>query len=91
MYELKFTDDAEADIHLLQKSGELQAVKKLTGLLKELKIHPRTGTGKPKPLKGFDTDRWSRRITDKHRLIYDIFEEIVTVKIIQTYGHYDDK
>ena len=82
---------AQEDIRKLQKSGDKQAIKKLNTLIDELRIHPTTGTGRPKLLKGFDTDRWSRRITQKHRLIYDIFENIVTVEIIQTYGHYDDK
>jgi toxin YoeB len=90
-YVIKFSDEAEEGKEKLQKSGDKQVLKKLYHLINELRIHPTTGTGKPKPLKGFDTDRWSRRITDKHRLIYDIFEEVVTVEIIQTHGHYDDK
>ena len=90
MYKLEFQKKAEEDIIRLKKSGEVQAVKKLTALLKELEIHPETGTGKPERLKHFDSNRWSRRITDKHRLVYEIFEQIVTVEIIQTYGHYDD-
>jgi len=91
MYELVFKERAKEDARRLKQSGDKQAWKKLETLLEEIKIHPTTGTGKPKPLKGFNTDRWSRRITDKHRLIYDIFENIVTVEIIQTCGHYDDK
>ena len=27
----------------------------------------------------------------KHRLIYEILEQIVTVEVIQAYGHYDDR
>ena len=91
MYELVFKDRAKEDARHLKQSGDKQAWKKFETLLEELELHPTTGTGKPKPLKGFDTDRWSRRITEKHRLIYDIFENIVTVEVIQAYGHYDDK
>ncbi len=91
MYKLTFRKKADEDMLRLQKAGEVQALKKLTALLEELKIHPETGTGKPEKLKYQDTNRWSRRITDKHRLIYDIFEDVVTVEIIQTYGHYSDK
>jgi len=90
-YIIKFSDEAEEGKDKLQKSGDKQAMKKLNSLIDELREHPKTGTGKPKPLKGFDTDRWSRRITEKHRLIYDIFEEVVIVEVIQVYGHYDDK
>jgi len=91
MYKLEFQKKAEDDIIRLKKSGEVQAVKKLTALLKELEIHPETGTGKPERLKHYQGNRWSRKITEKHRLVYEIFENIVTVEIIQTYGHYDDK
>ncbi|MEE3384057.1 MAG: type II toxin-antitoxin system YoeB family toxin [Prevotella sp.] len=35
--------------------------------------------------------RWSRRITDRHRLIYRIFETEVYVDVLAAYGHHDDK
>lgn len=91
MYKLEFSKKANANIARLKRSGDAQAVKKLIALLKEVEVHPKTGTGQPEKLKYQSSNRWSRRITDKHRLIYDIFEEIVTVEIIQAYGHYDDK
>ena len=91
MYELKFTEKADEDMLRLQKSGELKAFNKLNALLKELVVHPKAGTGHPEQLKRYSGIRWSRHITDKHRLVYDIFEEVVTVEIVQTYGHYDDK
>lgn len=49
------------------------------------------GTGKPEPLSGDRSGQWSRRITQKHRLIYEIEENIVTVDVLSAYGHYDDK
>ena len=91
MYKLIFKKEADEDMLRLQKAGEVQALKKLTTLLEELEIHPTIGTGKPEKLKYQSTNKWSRRITDKHRLVYNIFENIVTVEIIQTYGHYYDK
>ncbi|MDR1679151.1 MAG: Txe/YoeB family addiction module toxin [Prevotellaceae bacterium] len=66
-------------------------MKKVHALLEELKQHPTTGTGKPELLKHYKTPTWSRRISDKHRLIYQIHETIVTVIIIAAYGHYEDK
>ena len=35
--------------------------------------------------------KWSRRITRKHRLIYEIIDDRVVVIVITAYGHYDDK
>jgi toxin YoeB len=91
MYKLEFSKRAEEDIARLKKSGDAQAVKKLTALLKEIEIHPETGTGKPERLKHELTNKWSRHISVKHRLIYEIFEHLVIVEIVQTYGHYGDK
>ena len=91
MYQLKFTPRAEEGLERLKKSGEVQALKKLATLLEELKTHPTYGTGKPERLTGNLTGKWSRRITEKHRLVYEIFEEVVTVEVLQVYGHYDDK
>jgi toxin YoeB len=53
--------------------------------------HPTTGTGHPEPLKGKPEGRWSRRITDKHRLVYRIYEDTVVVLVLSAYGHYGDK
>jgi len=90
-YEIDYSPEAEEGILKFKKSGDKQALKKLEKLLDELEIHPTTGTGKPERLKHHSGIRWSRHITDKHRLVYDIFEEVVTVRIIQALGHYDDK
>ena len=91
MYALIFKKRADEDMLRLQKTGEIQALKKISILLEELKIHPETGTGKPERLKYQQGNRWSRRITEKHRLVYEIFEQVVTIEIIQVYGHYSDK
>jgi toxin YoeB len=53
--------------------------------------HPRTGTGKPE-IKKYDlAGLYSRRISQKHRLVYQIKDETVTVIVITAAGHYDDK
>lgn len=57
----------------------------------ELEEHPRTGTGHPEPLKSGNSVTYSRRITANDRLIYDVYDETVTVLIIEIEGHYDDK
>ena len=60
-------------------------------LLVEIMEHPTTGTGKPERLSGDRAGQWSRRITDKHRLVYTINDTQITVLVLTTYGHYDDK
>jgi len=90
MYKIIFSDKAKADLQLLKRS-EPQAYKKARVLIEELAIHPRTGRGKPQ-LKKYDlAGLYARKITDKHRLVYSINEEFITVYILSAKGHYDDK
>lgn len=90
MYRIDFTKEAREDAKQLAKS-EPRAYNKLKRLLKELQDHPTTGTGKPKQLSGDRAGQWSRRITDKHRLVYTINNNEITVLVLTTYGHYDDR
>jgi toxin YoeB len=65
------------------------AIEKLECLMREIEIHPKTGTGHPKPLAGYgNREVWSRHISGKHRLIYEIKPD--SVVFIACYGHYDD-
>ena len=91
IYRIDYSKKAKEDIMRHRKSGDKQILKKIYVLLDELKIHPITGTGKPERLKHRRGDVWSRRITDRHRLVYEIFEEVVLVEVIGAYGHYDNK
>ena len=90
MYKVVITPEAEEDILLLARI-EPKAFLKVQKLLNELKEHPKTGTGHPEPLKGFSDNRWSRRVTKKHRLIYGIYETEIVVLVFSTVGHYGDK
>jgi len=90
MYNVTLSPKAYEDVKRLAKS-EPKAFQKALRYVEELKEHPKTGTGHPEPLKGAPLNRWSRRITDKHRLVYRIFETEVYVEVISAYGHYKDK
>ncbi|MBP5515956.1 MAG: Txe/YoeB family addiction module toxin [Bacteroidales bacterium] len=89
-YTIKYQKQAVLDAAKLQKD-EPNAFKKLLKLEAELREHPRTGTGHPEQLKGNRSNQWSRRITEKHRLIYEIHDIEVVVLILTTYGHYEDR
>lgn len=90
MYTLTFAPQALEDLARLKKSEPI-AFKKAGILLGELQEHPKTGTGKPEPLSGERSGQWSRRISQKHRLVYEIEDEVVRVAVLSSYGHYDDK
>ena len=90
MYTINYTQRAQSDLIKL-KRNEPSSFKKLIKLLNELAEHPRTGTGRPEQLKGDRSGQWSRRITEKHRLVYEIHDNIVTVLVLTAYGHYEEK
>jgi len=90
MYEIEYTETAKEHIRLL-RANEPAAFKKVSQLLLELMDHPQTGTGHPEQLKGGPEGRWSRRITKKHRLVYEIHDRQVLVLVLAAYGHYEDK
>lgn len=90
MFEIRFTKNALEGVSRLEKS-EPAAFRKLCGLIEELREHPFSGTGKPEQLKGFKVIVWSRKITQKHRLVYEIENDTVRVILLSVYGHYGDK
>lgn len=90
MYRLLFSNQAREDLSRLKKN-EPQAFKKASKLLAELVEHPFSGSGKPEILKGNRCGQWSRRISQKHRLVYEVIENLVQVYILSSYGHYDDR
>ena len=51
--------------------------------------HPFTGIGKPEPLKG-ENGKWSRRITDEHRMIYSISSGRIYVFVFSLRYHYSE-
>lgn len=61
----------------------------LCKILKEiLRSDPTSGLGKPEPLKHNLSGLWSRRISQKDRLIYKFDDDYIYVFAIG--GHYDD-
>lgn len=65
-----------------------KVMKKINNLLKDIERNPFDGVGKPEPLRNELSGYWSRRITEKHRLIYKVHED--KIYIIGCKGHYDD-
>jgi len=89
IYKLDIPEKVFKEIADYKRTGNLSAFNKVMTFLEELKIHPRTGTGKPEQLKFGLREFWSRRINQEHRLVYSIKDEIVTVEVVSAKGHYD--
>lgn len=90
-YILEFTKVAIADIEKHKKAGDKVVLKKIAKLLNEIKENPTQGTGQIELLKYGFAGKFSRRINHKHRLVYSIEEEIITVHVLSLWGHYGDK
>lgn len=68
------------------KFSNQKLVFKILDLMKEIEHTPFSGKGKPEALKGNLQGYWSRRVTEKHRLVYKVENDIV--EIISCLGHY---
>ncbi len=90
MYKIKFSKTAVSDLNKL-RANEPNTFRKASELIEELKFHPKTGTGKPKRLSGDRKGQWSRKITSRHRLVYTIEDNVLTVLLLSASGHYNDK
>lgn len=90
-YTLTFSKTALKDIEKHKKSGDRSTLKKIEKLLNELMDDPYTGTGQPEMLKHELAGLYSRRINKKHRLVYSVNEQVVTVYILAAWSHYGDK
>ena len=76
---IQFTDEAKADLQHWKKSGAQLVLKRIRQLLEAIQQEPFTGIGKPEPLKHNLSGKWSRRISQEHRLVYDVIDNVITV------------
>lgn len=83
-----FSDNAWQDF-LLWMREDRKIAKKIASLLADIERNGNEGLGKPESLKGNLSGYWSRRISEKDRLIYR-FDE-TTIYIAACKGHYGDK
>ncbi|WP_315403612.1 type II toxin-antitoxin system YoeB family toxin [Hoylesella saccharolytica] len=89
-YKVEVSKDADKVIRKWKKSNP-QLFNKYRSIFHELVDHPKTGTGHPEPMKEGNGITYSRRVTAHDRIVYDIYEDVITVLIIEVEGHYSDK
>jgi len=53
--------------------------KKIAELIKDITRTPHQDIGKPEPLKHKLSGFWSRRITDEHRLVYKVENDVLSI------------
>ena len=86
MYKIVYTKTAVKDIPKL-KSNKLD--KKARQLIELITKNPYANPPRYEKLIGSLADLYSRRINIQHRLIYQVYEEEKTIKIISLWSHYE--
>jgi len=85
-YKLVFTKQAQKDAKKILESSLKSNVEKILNILRENPFK------KPLPfekLVGDLTGVYSRRISLKHRIVYQVYEEEKIVKVIRMWTHYE--
>ena len=86
VYKIVYTKDSIKDIEKL-KGANLN--KKVLALIEIIKNNPFQTPPLYEKLVGDLQGLYSRRINIKHRLVYQILENVQTVKIISMWTHYE--
>lgn len=84
--EVIFLPQADDDLNFWIKTGNKPILKKIAKLTEAIIENPFEGIGKPEALKYNLTGKWSRRISDEHRYVYQVEDNIINVYSLK--GHY---
>lgn len=82
-----FSAEALNDLSFWKQTGNKKIQKKISSLLIAIQSEPFSGIGKPEPLKFELSGKWSRRINQEHRIIYEILSETIIIHSLK--GHYN--
>ena len=85
-WRLVFTKQAQKDAKRISQSGLKTQVSRLLDIVRE---NPYQNPPPYEKLVGDLTGAISRRITIQHRLIYQVLDDIKTVKVIRMWTHYE--
>ena len=72
------------------QTEDKRIIKKINALIRDIVRNGHSGIGHPEPLKHNLDGYWSRKINEKNRLIYRIFDD-GKIEIIHCRGHYQGK
>lgn len=84
-WEIVFTKQAQKDAKKLASSGLKNKAKKLLDIIQK---DPYKNPPPYEKLVGDLSGAYSRRINIQHRLVYQIYEEEHTIKVIRLWTHY---
>ena len=85
-WQLVFTKQAQKDAKKIAHSGLKPQAERLLEIIKE---NPFKNPPPYEKLAGDLPGAYSRRINIQHRLVYQVLEDIKTVKVIRMWTHYE--
>ena len=84
--EIQYVDDSLLDIKFWKKSGNKAIQNKINQLITAILDDPYNGIGKPEALKYEFSGKWSRRINEEHRIVYEVTANVLYIYSLK--GHY---
>jgi toxin YoeB len=85
-WRLVFTKQAQKDAKKVARSGLKPATSRLLDILRQ---NPYQKSPPFEKLVGDLSGAYSRRINIQHRLVYQVLDDIQTVKVIRMWTHYE--
>lgn len=85
-WEIVYTNQAQKDAKKLASSGLKNKARKLLDIIRK---DPYQNPPPYERLVGDLSGAYSRRINIQHRLVYQIYEEERTIKVIRLWTHYE--
>jgi toxin YoeB len=86
MWKIVYTKEAQKDAKKIENAGLKDKVCSIIRTLSEDPFIKNPPFGK---LKGDLSGAYSRRINIKHRVVYQVYQDIKVVKIIRMWTHYE--
>ena len=85
-WRLVYTKQAQKDVKKLAESGLKSKAQNLLDVLAE---NPWQNPPPYEKLRGDLARACSRRINIQHRLVYQVFDDMMTIKVIRMWTHYE--
>jgi toxin YoeB len=84
--EIVYSLKAEEQLLYFVATNNRPIYDKIKTLIDNIQQTPYRGIGKPEALKHGLSGLWSRRISQEHRLVYEVFEDRIFIHSLK--GHY---
>jgi len=85
---ITFSESAWAEFEILAQDRRL--LKRVNQLIADIQRDGESGIGRPERLSGDLSGFWSRRIDERHRLVYRLADNDA-LEIARCFGHYSDR